>query len=45
VVPAVLLQLPDRNAILNGVIRAQIPTGAIMLAVNTVLLYVLVFRF
>ena len=45
VVPAVLLELPDRNAILNGVIRAQIPTGAIMLAVNTVLLYVLVFRF
>ena len=45
VVPAVLLELPDRNAILNGVIRAQIPTGAIMLVVNTVLLYVLVFRF
>ena len=45
VVPAVLLELPDRNAILNGVIRAQIPTGALMLVANTALLYFLVFRF
>ncbi|HWE45418.1 MAG TPA: DUF979 domain-containing protein [Caulobacteraceae bacterium] len=45
VVPAVLLNLPDKNAILNGVIRAQIPTGALMLVVNTALLYLLVFRF
>ncbi|HEY3814358.1 MAG TPA: DUF979 domain-containing protein [Caulobacteraceae bacterium] len=45
VVPAVLLELPDRNAILNGVIRAQIPTGAMMLVANTALLYFLVFRF
>jgi uncharacterized membrane protein len=45
VVPAVLLELPDRNAILNGVIRVQIPTGFMMLAANTVLLYALVFRF
>jgi uncharacterized membrane protein len=45
VVPAVLLELPDRNSIFNGVIRAQIPTGFIMLIVNTLLLYAFVFRF
>ncbi len=45
VVPAVLLDLSDRNAILNGVIRAQIPTGFLMLIANTALLYLLVFRF
>ncbi len=45
VVPAVLLELPDRNSIFNGVIRAQIPTGFIMLIVNTLLMYALVFRF
>jgi uncharacterized membrane protein len=45
VVPAVLLELPDRNAILNGVIRAQIPTGLMMLIANTALMYALVFRF
>jgi uncharacterized membrane protein len=45
VVPAVLLELPDRNAVLNGVIRAQAPTGLILLGVNTLLMYVLVFRF
>lgn len=45
VVPAVLLELPDRNAILNGVIRAQIPTGLMMLLANTALMYALVFRF
>ncbi len=45
VVPAALLELPDRNAILNGVIRAQAPTGLILLAANTALMYLLVFRF
>lgn len=45
IVPAVLLELPDRNRIFNGVIRAQAPTGAIMLIVNTLLMYVLVYRF
>jgi uncharacterized membrane protein len=45
VVPAVLLGLPDRGAMLNGVIRTQIPTGLIMLLINTALMYVLVFRF
>jgi uncharacterized membrane protein len=41
IVPAALLDLPDRN----GVIRAQIPTAGLLLLVNTVLMYVLVFRF
>ncbi len=45
VVPAVLLELPDRNSIFNGVIRAQAPTGLIMLVINTLLLYALVFRY
>jgi uncharacterized membrane protein len=45
VVPAVLLELPDRNAVLNGVIRAQAPTGLILLGINTLLMYLLVFRF
>jgi uncharacterized membrane protein len=45
VVPAVLLELPDRNAVLNGVIRVQIPTGLILLGINTLLMYLLVFRF
>ena len=44
-VPAALLELPDRNAVLNGVIRAQAPTGLILLGVNTLLMYALVFRF
>jgi uncharacterized membrane protein len=39
-VPAALLELPDRYA----VIRAQIPTALLMLIVNTVLMYVLAFR-
>ena len=43
VVPAMLLELPDRNAIFNGVIRAQAPTGALLLVFNTVLMYALVF--
>lgn len=45
VVPANLLELPDRDAALNGVIRAQIPTALIMLIVNIGLMYALAFRF
>ncbi|PZO02369.1 MAG: DUF979 domain-containing protein [Alphaproteobacteria bacterium] len=45
VVPANLLELPDRNSPLNGVIRAQIPTAVIMLGANIVLMYLLAFRF
>lgn len=41
IVPAALLELPDRNA----VIKAQLPTAALLLIVNTVLMYVLVYRF
>jgi uncharacterized membrane protein len=41
IVPAALLDLPDRYA----VIRVQLPTAAVMLAANTVLMYALVFRF
>ena len=39
IVPAALLGLPDRNA----VIKAQIPTGVILLGINIVLLYYLMF--
>src|SRR5207244_7831727 len=39
-VPAALLELPDRYA----VIKAQIPTALLMLTVNTVLMYALAFR-
>ena len=39
IVPAALLELPDRN----GVIKVQVPTGLMLLAVNTVLMYLLVF--
>jgi len=45
VVPANLLELPDRDSPLNGVIRAQIPTALIMLAINMLLMYLLAFRF
>jgi uncharacterized membrane protein len=45
VVPANLLDLPDRNAAFNGVIRAQAPTAIVMLGVNIVLMYLLAFRF
>ncbi len=38
-VPAALLELPDRN----GVIKAQIPTALPLLIANTVLMYVLAF--
>jgi uncharacterized membrane protein len=41
IVPAALLDLPDRNA----VIRVQIPTALVMLAANTLLMYAFVFRF
>lgn len=41
IVPAALLELPDRNA----VIRAQIPTAIPLLLANTLLMYCLVFRF
>ena len=41
IVPAVLLELPDRNA----VIKVQIPTAIALLACNIVLMYLLVFRF
>lgn len=41
IVPAVLLELPDRNA----VIKAQLPTAVILLLCNTLLMYQLVFRF
>ncbi|MBV9540039.1 MAG: DUF979 domain-containing protein [Alphaproteobacteria bacterium] len=41
IVPAALLELPDRN----GVIRAQVPTALIMLAGNTMLMAALVYRF
>ncbi len=43
VVPANLLELPDRKAALNGVIRAQIPTAIPLLIVNIVLMRVLAF--
>jgi uncharacterized membrane protein len=41
IVPAALLELPDRN----GVIRAQIPTAIPLLLCNVALMYLLVFRF
>jgi uncharacterized membrane protein len=43
VVPANLLELPDRNAALNGVIRAQIPTAIPLLIANMVLMRLLAF--
>jgi uncharacterized membrane protein len=45
VVPANLLELPDRNSPLNGVIRAQLPTAVVMLFANMLLMYFLAFRF
>lgn len=44
VVPANLLELPDRNSPLNGVIRAQIPTAVPLLAINVLLMYFLAFN-
>lgn len=43
VVPANLLELPDRNSALNGVIRAQIPTALPLLIANIVLMRLLAF--
>lgn len=43
VVPANLLDLPDRNAALNGVIRAQIPTALPLLFANILLMRFLAF--
>jgi uncharacterized membrane protein len=40
IVPVALLELPDQHA----VIKAQIPTGLLLLAVNTALMYLLVFH-
>ncbi len=40
IVPAALLELPDKNA----VIKVQVPTALLLLAVNVGLMYVLVFR-
>jgi uncharacterized membrane protein len=40
IVPAALLELPDKNA----VIKVQIPTAAALLVVNIFLLYFLMFR-
>jgi uncharacterized membrane protein len=40
IVPAALLELPDRYA----VIKAQVPTALLMLVANTLLMYFLVFR-
>lgn len=43
VVPANLLELPDRKAALNGVIRAQIPTAIPLLIANIILMRWLAF--
>lgn len=43
VVPANLLELPDRNSALNGVIRAQIPTAIPLLIANIALMRLLAF--
>jgi uncharacterized membrane protein len=40
IVPAALLELPDRN----GVIKAQIPSAVLLLAANTALMAIFVFR-
>lgn len=39
IVPAALLELPDKNV----VIKAQVPTGVLLLLVNVFLLYFLMF--
>jgi uncharacterized membrane protein len=43
VVPANLLELPDRKAALHGVIRAQIPTAIPLLIANIALMRLLAF--
>jgi uncharacterized membrane protein len=44
VVPANLLELPDRDAPFNAVIRTQIPTALPLLAANILLMWWLAFR-
>jgi uncharacterized membrane protein len=44
IVPANLLELPDRDAAFNAVIRTQIPTALPLLAVNVLLMWWLAFR-
>jgi uncharacterized membrane protein len=41
IVPAALLELPDEN----GVIKVQIPTALVLLGMNVLLMYFLVFRY
>ena len=41
IVPAVLLELPDRE----GVIKVQAPTAILLLIANTILMYLCVYRF
>jgi uncharacterized membrane protein len=41
IVPAALLELPDRY----GVIKAQLPTAVVLLPLNALLMYFLLFRF
>jgi uncharacterized membrane protein len=40
IVPAALLELPDRN----GVIKVQIPSAVLLLAANTALMALCVYR-
>ena len=44
IVPANLLELPDRDAPFNAVIRTQVPTALPLLAVNVLLMVWLAFR-
>jgi uncharacterized membrane protein len=44
IVPANLLELPDRNAPFNAVIRTQAPTALPLLAANILLMWWLAFR-
>ena len=44
IVPANLLELPDRDVPFNAVIRTQIPTAVPLLAVNILLMWWLAFR-
>ena len=40
IVPAALLELPDEY----GVIKAQVPTGLLLLVANTIIMYIFVYR-
>jgi uncharacterized membrane protein len=44
IVPAHLLELPDRDTAFNSVIRTQIPTALPLLAINILLMWWLAFR-